>query len=172
MGRFVSMEERPPKVRGNYLVWRKAGKLGGMVKLSCYFWNGSGWVTPGGSPTKSVIAWNDQDAEKWREEREMVDVRMMDVRMLTLEEAVYRHGVLLQLRWERQGQTARFARRESPWLIFHSCEGEKLITISLASKEYGKTWRCFDFRSNQEQINLIPWDDGEGMWEPEEDPEG
>ena len=70
MGRFVNMEERPPKARGNYLVWRKAGRMKGMVKLSCYFWNGSGWVTPGGSPTESVIAWQDPDAEDGEEKKE------------------------------------------------------------------------------------------------------
>lgn len=103
---------------------------------------------------------------------------MVDVRMMTLEEALegrnYRplpRYQLLQLRWESKARVVTYAWEDLPWLIFHGFKGAKLVRISLKGEEYGKTWRCFDMRSNQEQMKLIPWEDGEGMWTPEEDPE-
>lgn len=100
---------------------------------------------------------------------------MLDLRLLTLEEAVRPHNGygyrLLQLRWEPLPLVVTFGYERLPWLIFFGYKGQKHMILTLKGEEYGKIWRCFDLRSNRIDANLLPWDDGEGMWTPEEEPE-
>ena len=61
MDGFVRMEDRKPSERGYYTIWRRTGPRAGLAMEARYFWNGSGWVTRGGSPTEAVVAWQDPE---------------------------------------------------------------------------------------------------------------
>ena len=61
MGRWIRTEIRQPKRYGKYNVIVTRRKVS---TPDVYLWNGGYWVTPGGSPSKSVISWYDVDGDE------------------------------------------------------------------------------------------------------------
>ena len=92
-------------------------------------------------------------------------------RVLTLEESLEweRDHLWLELRWQQQAIPMRYAGEHLPWIKFREFCGERKM-ISVRSDEYGKSWRCFDYCPVDE--NCFPWEDGEGRWTVETDPDG
>ena len=91
----------------------------------------------------------------------------VQARVLTLEEALdwNREIVWLQMRWWKTAIWVQYALEQSPWLRFRK-DG---MEISVRADQYGKSWRCF---SNCFVIeDFIPWEDGGGRWNVEDDPE-
>jgi len=62
---WILCEERQPDACGKYGVKRVKGRSrqGRSLETARYLWNGSYWVTPGNSPTRSVVAWWEEDAQ-------------------------------------------------------------------------------------------------------------
>lgn len=98
---------------------------------------------------------------------------MEEVRVLTLEEALEndREHMWLQMRWWPQAEAMVFLYEHLPWLNFREWNGaEKLLKVTVKAEGYGKTWRCFNVWP-ADQESRFPWEDGEGMLVPEEEPE-
>ena len=55
MDGYWKTEQKQPPAPGWYRVVR--GAPGPRMKADAYYWNGSYWVTPGGSPSRAVIMW-------------------------------------------------------------------------------------------------------------------
>ena len=60
-GRWVMTSERNPHRYGKYCVL--VGRSKGATTPDIYLWNGGYWVTPGGSPSKAVQQWYDEEAD-------------------------------------------------------------------------------------------------------------
>ena len=59
MNGWVQFEERQPPKYGRYRVIRRVRS--GKTEEDEYLWNGSGWVTHGGSLSKAVVAWKEAE---------------------------------------------------------------------------------------------------------------
>lgn len=60
MGKWIETNQAQPTRYGKYNVLVKRRNAN---TPDVYLWNGSYWVTPGGSPSHSVLHWYDTDAE-------------------------------------------------------------------------------------------------------------
>lgn len=95
---------------------------------------------------------------------------MGDLRLLTLEEALEKQPevVWLQLRWWHGTEPVRFWAEHIPFLVF--AHDDLRGRFELRHDQYGITWRCFS--QNAVDECRLPWADGDGLWEIEEEPEG
>lgn len=95
---------------------------------------------------------------------------MNESKILTLKEALEKQPevVWLQLRWWAGTEPVRLWTEHIPFLVF--VHDDLRGRFELRHDQYGITWRCLS--QDDAYMCRLPWADGEGLWEIEEDPEG